>query len=274
VDDEDPILARIGGRFIHLSNVEEAARSAGLLDDDDVLTAKTAFERGLVDNFVDQTLLANAAASDGVARSQPVARRLRAARESILAAAYVQERIDAAVTPENVRALYEAQSDVTRLGDEVKARHIVTATREEAVAALAELTAGADFEDLAAEISIDRATAPLGGALGYFTKDMMTPPLSRAAFAAAPGERAPIFESEFGWHVLEVIDRRATRSVAFEDVKADIERFLTLRAIEETLGALRNEARVTYYRPDLASENAAIEGRAADGATPGRQPVN
>ena len=255
IDEEDPILARIGSRYIHLSDIEAAARSSGQLSEEAYLTPLSAFERGLVDNYVDQTLLAAAAQDEGVARTPTIARKLRAAREQILAAAFLQSRIDATVTADSVRGLYDSQADVTRLGDEVRARHIVTATEEEAAAIIEALDAGADFADLARESSIDRATSPLGGALGYFTKDMMTPGLSRAAFETPAGERAPVFETEFGWHVLEVIDRRETRSVAFADVEEDIRKFLTLRTIDETLGALRSNSRVTLYRPDVETRD-------------------
>ena len=253
VDKEDPILARMGGRYIHLSDVTTAAQSSGHLREGEVLTPETAFSRGLVESYVEQRLLASAATAEGLQRSAPVARRLNAARDRILAASYLQRRIDAAVTPEAVEALYRAQAGVTRLGDEVKARHILVATREEAAEIMLALNAGADFAAIAREKSIDRSTAPLGGEIGYFTKDMMTPALANAAFATEPGEMAPPFETEFGWHILEVTDRRSTSGVSFEAVDDNIKRFLTMRTIEQALADLREEAKVTYY--EVAAED-------------------
>ena len=247
VDREDPILARMGGRYIHLSDVTIAAQSSGQLRDGEVLTPETAFSRGLVDSYVEQRLLASAATAEGLQRTATVARRLNAARDRILAAAYLQRRIDSAVTDEAVEALYRAQAGVTRLGDEVKARHILVGTREEAAEIMLALNAGADFAAIAREKSTDRSTAPLGGEIGYFTKDMMTPALANAAFATEPGEIAPPFETEFGWHILEVTDRRGTSGVSFEAVDDNIKRFLTMRTIEQTLDNLREEAKVTYY---------------------------
>jgi len=247
VDKEDPILARMGGRYIHLSDVMTAAQSSGQLREGEILTPETAFSRGLVESYVEQRLLASAATAEGIQRSAPVARRLNAARDRILAASFLQRRIDAAVTPEAVEALYRAQAGVTRLGDEVKARHILVATREEAAEIMLALNAGADFAIIAREKSIDRSTAPLGGEIGYFTKDMMTPALANAAFSTEPGETAPPFETEFGWHILEISDRRGTSGVSFEAVDDNIRRFLTMRTIEQALAGLREGAKVTYY---------------------------
>lgn len=260
VDADDPILARVDGRYVHLSEVEASARALGALRDDETLTPRTAFSRDLVKAYVEQRLLAGAAVDAGLHHTPSVSRRIGAARDRILAAAFMESRIAEAVTPASVRALYQAQSGVTRLGDEVRARHILVATKEEADAIVKELADGADFATLAREHSLDRATAPLGGEMGYFTKDMMAPPIAEAAFAAKPGDIVPPFKSENGWHVLEVLDRKPTRPASFSKVRSDIKRFLTLRTIDSTLAALAEKSDVVYFEPD--------EGQAAPGPDP------
>lgn len=258
INREDPILARMGGKFVHLSDVSASARSSGELRENEILTPQSAFSRGLVQSYVEQRLLANAAVDAQVHRDVQVARRLTVARDRILAAAFLEKRIGSAVSDERVTAFYESQVDVTQLGDEVNARHIVVETREEAVEILQSLVAGSDFQELAKEKSGDRSTGPLGGEIGYFTKDMMTPVLANAAFSAEPGNFAPIFETEFGWHVLEVLDRRPTSGVGFDQVKGRIEHFLTLRTIETAIDELAADENVTYYEvePDESSGGA------------------
>jgi len=256
-DLDDPILARIGARYVHLSEIEASARAAGVLAPDEALTPRTAFDRELVEAYVEQRLLAGAALREGLQRAPAVSRRINAARDRVLAAAYMDGRLSEAVTPEAVKRLYDAQAGVTNLGDEVEARHIVVATREEADAVIARLEAGERFAALARELSIDRATAPLGGQVGWFTRAMMTPAFSRAAFAVEPGERAEPFETEFGWHVLEVTDRRATRQVPFSAVSDNIEDFLRRRTIETTLKDLEEASQVVYFRAEAAPETTA-----------------
>jgi peptidyl-prolyl cis-trans isomerase C len=249
VDVADPIVARVDGRFVHLSEVEAAAKTSGQLLEDETLTIEAAFARKLVDSYVEQRLLAKAAVEEGVQRDAKVATRLGVARDRILAASYMKARIEAAVTPERVRRLYESQSDVTRLGDEIRARHIVVESESEARAVVAALKAGGDFGAYARARSLDRATAPLGGEIGWFTRDMMTPTLAEAAFSTPVGAIAVPFQSDFGWHVLEVLERRPTRGVAFAAVEDEIKRFLTLRAIDETLKSLKENQDVVYYAP-------------------------
>ncbi|MEL6361531.1 MAG: peptidylprolyl isomerase [Pseudomonadota bacterium] len=260
VDLDDPILARIDGRYVRLSEVKAVARASGRLGENDNLTAMSAFERGLVESFVEQRLLARAALNDGLAREPAVAQKLIVARDRILAAAYMDQKIDAATTDEVVSSFYTAQADVTRLGDEVRAQHIVVTTEEEATEIRQLLEGGATFETLARERSIDRATAPLGGELGYFTKDMMTPALANAAFTTPKGSFSPIFFSEFGWHVLRVLDRRRSSSISMEQVQAKIEEFLAMKAIDEAVDELSVESNVIYYQPETR--------QVSEGATP------
>ncbi|MBB5517884.1 peptidylprolyl isomerase [Amphiplicatus metriothermophilus] len=268
VDPDDPILARIEGRYVRLSEVEAFARASGALRDDESLTPQAAHSRELVQAYVEQRLLARAALEAGLHRTPETARRLVAARERILAADYMQARIEEAVTEEAIRRLYAAQADVTRLGDEVRARHIVVETGEEAETLLAELEGGADFAALARARSLDRATAPYGGEIGWFTRDMMAPALAAAAFSTPPGEMAAPFRTEFGWHVLEVLDRRPTQGVPLAAVRDNIRRFLTLRTIERTLARLKEAHEVVYYPPEDADEALKTEAAPEDAVRP------
>ena len=250
IDEDDPILARIEGRYVHLSEIEAAARAGGSLRPAETLTPETAFSRALVESYVEQRLLARAALDDGLHRTPSVSRRVNAARDRVLAASFVDLRIREAVTPESIERLYSAQAGVTRLGDEVRARHIVVADKEAAEEIMTLLIGGAEFAPLAREHSLDRATKSLGGEVGWFTKAMMTPAFADAAFATKPGEFATLFETEFGWHILEVMDRRSTQAVPIVDVRDGIENFLRLRTIDNLLRYLEEENQVIYFRPD------------------------
>ena len=249
VDDADPILARIEGRYVHLSEIEAAARAAGFLRPTEMVTPHSAFERGLVQAYVQQRLLAAAALDEGLQRAPSVMRQINAARDRILAASYMDTQVAEKVTPQTVERFYQAQRDVTVLGDEVRARHILVATGEEASEVIAALDAGGDFKALARERSLDRATAPLGGEIGWFTRAMMTPVFARVAFSTPAGERAAPFQTEFGWHIMEVQGRRKTNAVPFAEVRGEIEEFLRMHAIDEALESLSEESQVVYYRP-------------------------
>lgn len=259
VDANDPILARMEGRYVHLSDVEVAARAAGYLRSGEKLTPQAAFSRGLVDQYVEQRMLALAATQAGLHRDPTIALKLSVARDRILAASLLENQVANAVTDQQVLAIYNNEKDVTELGDEVRARHIVVEKEDEARSILAALEAGGDFNALARERSIDQATAPLGGEIGYFTRDMMTPILSNAAFNTNKGEIAPIFFTEFGWHILEVLDRRATPTVSLGDVENRIRRFLRLKTIQNTRTKIQDEYDVVYFSADQKFSPASAE---------------
>jgi peptidyl-prolyl cis-trans isomerase C len=93
--------------------------------------------------------------------------------------------------------------------EELRVRHILVETEAKAQAIIDELESGADFAELASARSADSGSAAVGGDLGYFTRGQMVLPFEEAAFAIAVGEfsHTPV-ETQFGWHVIRVIDAR------------------------------------------------------------------
>ncbi|MEM6414041.1 MAG: peptidylprolyl isomerase [Pseudomonadota bacterium] len=245
----DPVVARVGGRFIRLSEIVEFGKATGELGSDDRLSVQAAFEAGLVEAYAEQRLLSQAAIAAGVSRDDKVSRKLAIARDRILAAAYLENRIAAATEPQLLKRLYNSQADLVRLGDEVRARHIVVATEVEAQQLRDALVAGADFSALAKANSLDRSTAPGGGEIGYFTRQMMTPVLANAAFTTSVGDFAPLFFSPFGWHVLQVMDRRPAPSVRYGQVEDTIRDFVTEQTIAREIDALARKDEITYFKP-------------------------
>ena len=95
---------------------------------------------------------------------------------------------------------------------QVRAAHILLPTREEAEAARARVTEGGeDFATVARELSTDEASAANGGELGWFTREEMVAPFAEAAFALEPGAISEPVETEFGWHVIQVLERDPER---------------------------------------------------------------
>ncbi len=95
-------------------------------------------------------------------------------------------------------------AEVPQSAPQVKARHILVSTEDLARELHDRATGGADFAQLARTNSIDQATAPTGGELGWFTRDQMVPPFADAAFSLQPGEVSEPVQTQFGWHVIQV----------------------------------------------------------------------
>ncbi|HRP80160.1 MAG TPA: peptidylprolyl isomerase [Aquamicrobium sp.] len=208
-------------------------------------------------------LLAAEAEKAGLADGDEFARRLAMLRERALHSAYIEKEIAAAVTDEAVRARYDKQIAETPPADEVRARHIIVETEDEAKAIIAELDAGGDFEAIAKEKSKDGAAAQ-GGDLGYFAQGRMVPEFEQAAFALDVGaySKEPV-KTQFGWHVIKVEDKRAQQPPAFEQVAEQFRTLLLRETYFAKVKELRDGAAVEIADPALKE---ALEPTAEPGA--------
>jgi len=103
---------------------------------------------------------------------------------------------------------------------QVHVRHILLSTEEECDDVLAQLEAGSDFATLAKSSSLDQTSAPQGGDLGFFPRGLMAPEFEEAAFSLAPGETSSAIKTQFGYHVLQVIEKDPNREVPPEILPA------------------------------------------------------
>ena len=129
--------------------------------------------------------------------------------------------------------------------DEVKARHILVEEEEQAREIIAELDGGADFAELAEEHSTDPSAEGRGGDLGFFTRDRMVAPFAEAAFAMEPGTHsAEPVETQFGWHVILVEERREGTAPEREAVEGQLQEIIAAEVIEDTRTELRETAEI------------------------------
>lgn len=135
----------------------------------------------------------------------------------------------------------EVTSDLTREQEQVWARHILVSTEEEAQAVIDRLNNGEEFGALAAELSIDTGSGASGGDLGWFGKGQMVPAFEQGAFGLEPGEISEPVQSEFGWHIIQVIDRATLPATESEYEQA------RQTAFDAFLETLREESEITIY---------------------------
>lgn len=205
----------------------------------------------LLSALIEIRLLASQAEEKGLADSEAFAKRLEFLRQQALHAAFIEKVVDGAVTEEQVRASYDKQIAEAPAVNEVRARHILVKTKEEAEAIIKQLEEGGNFEEIAKEKSTDGASAN-GGDLGYFTSGQMVPEFEKAAFALNPGEHSkePV-ETQFGFHVIKVEDKRAKQPPAFDAVKDRVRSLLVREKYVEEVSALRDAAEVDVKDPAL-----------------------
>jgi peptidyl-prolyl cis-trans isomerase C len=250
---DDPVVARVNGTEIRQSDLVVAEEDVG----NQVAQMDAAAKRDyLVSLLADMILVGQAAEAKKIHDGAEFKRRLALARTKLLMEQYLQAEAKNAVTDAALRKVYDEAIGQMRKEPEVRARHILVETEDEAKAVVADLKKGADFAELAKSKSKDPGAAD-GGDLGYFTKDQMVPEFSEVAFKLDKGALSDPVKSQFGWHVIKVEDKRERQPPEFDKVKDQLESFVVRRAQVELITKLRNEAKIEKLTPPAAAAPAA-----------------
>ncbi|MCW5879525.1 MAG: peptidylprolyl isomerase [Anaerolineae bacterium] len=104
--------------------------------------------------------------------------------------------------------------DVPQTVEQINARHILVQTVDEAVKAAKRVDGGEDFAKVAREVSKDPTTAKSGGDLGWFPRGLMVPEFEQAAFSLAPKQISSPVQTQFGWHVIQVLEKDPARKLS------------------------------------------------------------
>ena len=209
--------------------------------------------------LIEIRLLAGESRKEGVADDADFKKRIEFLTQRALHSAYVENHVASQVTDEAVRARYDKEIANTPPVNEIKASHILVKTEEEARAIIKALDEGADFAELAKEKSTDGAAAN-GGDLGFFGPGRMVPEFEKAAFALEVGaySKEPV-QTQFGYHVIMVTDKRVQQPPAFEQVKDQVRSLLFRELYFEAVSKLREGAEIEISDPALKEALEAAE---------------
>lgn len=244
----DPVLARVNGQEVRQSEVMATLRQMPAqvqqMPMDFVIPA-------LVDQLISVKLLAGAGYAQNLQNDEEVKSRMRRAEERAVQEVYLNRRIDQAITPERLKAKYEAWVKENPPQDEVRASHILVADEATAKRLIDEINKGADFADLARKNSTDPGSAPQGGDLGYFGAQDMVAPFAEAAFTISPGKvgASPI-QTQFGWHVIKVADKRAGAVPPLAEVEGQLRGDMQQEVVAALLEELRSGAKIEKFNAD------------------------
>ena len=239
-----PTAATVNGDPIFFSDVELEAAAQGKIEPGDPFDTEHPDFQPVLDQLIDQRLLAQEAVRLGLDRDPSAARRLEAGRERILGNILVENLVASEVTEEAIDIMYSEQVKLQQLDDEVRLRHILVETEEEAATIKAALVDGGDFTDLAFRNSIDIRTRIDGGNFGWVSPNEMIEPFPAIIGDTAVGEESSPFESEQGWHILRVDERRTRPPKTKDEMRPEIITFLTFTQISDTLRELRASASI------------------------------
>ncbi len=237
---DDPVVARVNGTEVRQSDLAAAEEDLG----GNIPQMTPEAKRDYLITFVgDMILVAKAAEAKKMGDTDDFKKKLAYARTKLLMEQLLQSEAKAAVTEAALHKVYDEAIGQMKKETEVRARHILVETEDEAKAVVAELKKGADFAELAKAKSKDPGSAD-GGDLGYFTKDQMVPEFSEVAFKLEKGQLSDPVKSQFGWHVIKVEDKRERQPPEFDKVKDQLENFLVRKSQSELITKLRAEGKI------------------------------
>ncbi len=245
--DDNPVVASVNGEEIRRNEVIDAIRRMPQQIQqmppeilipaiaEQLATSRLMSERGYAENLQDE---------------EDVKARVAEAERNIVQDAWLERAIASRIKEEDVTAAYEEMLAANPPSEEVSARHILVETEDEGKAVIERLKGGEDFATLAAEASIG-PSGPRGGDLGYFAKEQMVEAFAEAAFSMDPGAYSEMpVQTQFGWHVILVEDRRMTPQPTIEDLREEIEGGLADQYVQEIVAELREGADIVVYGPD------------------------
>jgi len=247
-DEADPVVATVAGVEILAS---ELAMAEGDLDPQFASLPDEQRRVAALAAVIDIKTLARKAEAEKLDQTEEFKKLMAFQRDRALHNAIFKSNVVDPVSDADIKARYDEEVAATPPEDEVSARHILLKTEEEAKAVITELDAGKDFAELAKEKSTGPSAAQ-GGDLGYFTKGRMVPEFEAAAFELEAGEYAkePV-ETQFGWHVIKVEDRRATAAPAFEDVADQVRQVVMRERYGDLIKSAREEIEIEVLDPEL-----------------------
>jgi peptidyl-prolyl cis-trans isomerase C len=238
--ESDPVVARANGVDIRQSDLALAEDEVGASMPQMPPDQKHEY---LITYLTDIIILSQAADQQKIGDRPDVKHRIDIERNKVLMESLLQSTGQAAVTDEAMHKVYDDAVKQMPPEQEVHARHILVATEDEAKDIEAQLKKGADFATLAKEKSKDPGAAD-GGDLGYFTKDQMVPEFAEAAFKLDKGQISDPVKTQFGWHIIEVEDKRIKPTPTFDEVKSQLETYVEHRAQADLVQKLRSAANI------------------------------
>ena len=169
-----------------------------------------------------------------------------------------QARTRIAVAPTEVQRYYNNNLAQYQTPEQIRASHILlntagkeeAAVRKQADALLQQVKSGADFAERARTLSEDEGTKANGGDLDYFSRGRMVPEFETAAFALAAGQVSDVVRTQYGFHIIKVVDKKPAVTRPFEEVRAQIEDQLKSQRADEQITARAAELADRLDDPD------------------------
>jgi peptidyl-prolyl cis-trans isomerase C len=255
---DDVVVARVNGVDIKQSDLDFAATEVGSR-----LANYTPADRRrvLLQYVIENELMAEAGQKDSLDKAASFPDRVKYHERRALRDAFFDAGIANAVTEEAAKKIYDEKIGQVKPEQEIHARHILVGTEAEAKEVAERLKKGEDFATVAKEKSKD-ANAE-GGDLGFFARGTMLKPFEDAAFALEVGQISEPVQTQFGWHIIKVEEKRDQPLPTFDQVKEAIIAQLVQQKAQEVVTGLRDGAKIEVVDPELkkSMDDATLKGQ-------------
>jgi peptidyl-prolyl cis-trans isomerase C len=262
---DDVVVAKVNGVDIKQSDLDFAASEVGA----QLANFPPEDRRRMLLQFVmENELMAEAAVQAALDSGPSFEDRLKYHKRRALRDAYYDKSVRNAIPDEDAKKIYDTKIAGMKPEEEIHARHILVATEAEAKEVKERLMKGEDFATVAKEKSKDPSAE--GGDLGFFGRGQMLKPFEDAAFALKVGEISDPVQTQFGWHIIKVEEKRTRPLPTFDQVKDTIISQLTAQKAKDTLKQLHDTAKIEIIDPEIkkSMQDAAVRGESAPADEP------
>jgi peptidyl-prolyl cis-trans isomerase C len=267
---QDTIVAKVNGKVITEADLKLADAEIG----SELGNLPEATKRRvLIEFLIENQLFADAAEGQKLGSGKAYDDRLQYWKRRALRDTYFDKSIKDGVDEAEAKKLYDAQVAQIKPEEEVKARHILVKSEEKAKEIALKIASGDDklFAEQAKAHSEDPGTKDEGGDLGFFGRGQMVPQFEEAAFKLRKGEISAPVQSQFGWHLIKVDDKRTKQPPEFAAVKERILASMIHRKAQELATDMRTKAKLEYIDPAVKAMVDAEAAEKAKGAEPKKQ---
>ena len=268
---DEAVVAKIGDRKITVSDFKKVIDYLDV-ERQKMLDTNPQLKETVLRQFIQSMVISDLAKQKGFDRIPEIKNQLQFFSDNFLANEYLKREIAQKITvsDDEVKQYYDSHKDEFKTQEMVKARHILVRVenaasedekkkaKDKAEMYLKKIKDGEDFAKMAAEVSDDPGSKAKGGDLGFFPKGRMVKSFEDAAFALKPGETSGIVETQFGFHIIKVEDKKEPTIESFDAVKERIKQKLaqdrTRKELTDFIDKAMKDSKTEIYPDVLTGE--------------------
>lgn len=212
-------------------------------------------QENLVRGYIDAKLIEQESSKLGIESSKEFQDKLNTIKKQMVTQEFYEHYVKSHVTDKMINAEYDKLAASLKGKEEIKVSHILVGTEKEAINVKNRLNKGEKFAKLATEFSTDEATKANGGEIGYITAGQLVPEFENKALSMKVNEISAPVKTQFGWHIITVLDKRAARVPSREEAKTNITNKLGREAIQKYVTELESKADIKMLLPKTPLTN-------------------